>query len=199
MYIELIAFVDSSNKATHFWGDKQPGWIDWACLGVKRNETGIEEFYDEPVDGGRVLPDGTHIEWTVSFPHRHYPRGSIPFYCGDKTSRELRVPAWSEHTNGVNGVKGLTLLCNETALQASVLLYSSILRQAPKEQSEKDAVFVLESPSQTSVELRLRTPQTNDEEERVLANNGDAVYQVELYGCAAKISSMLGGRVIISS
>ncbi|TIA99217.1 hypothetical protein E3P94_00504 [Wallemia ichthyophaga] len=187
VYIELIAFVDSSKKHSHFWADKLPGWIDWACLGVKRGETGIEEFYDEPIDGGRLLADGTRIQWSVSFPHKHYPRGSIPFYCGDKTPRKLRVPDSLEHTNGVQGVKALTLLCNDTALQASVFLYSSILRQLPQVQSEKHAIFQLESPLHKSIELLLRTPQNSDEEKKVMVNNGDIIHQVELYGDAVII------------
>ena len=50
---------------------------------MKKNEVGVEEFYEESKDGGRTLSDGkTKIEWSVSFPLPRYPRGSIPFYCG---------------------------------------------------------------------------------------------------------------------
>lgn len=202
VYIELIAYIQGVRKDNHFWGDKKPGWIDYACLGVKEQETGIEEFYEKPMDGGRTLSDGTKAEWVVSFPIKRYPRGSVPFYCQDKTPREIRVPLnKSEHSNDVKRVKSFILLCNETALKASVLLYNSILQQSPHHQSEKTIVYKMRSPANSQVDLVLRTPMSPEEEAHVFANHGDCIYSIEIEG--AKTPSILkpsngGGQLIMS-
>ncbi|TIA88844.1 hypothetical protein E3P99_02379 [Wallemia hederae] len=187
-YIELIAFISDEHRRGHWWGTKQPGWIDWACLGVKENETGIEEFYESPKQGGRVLDSGESVKWRVSFPHPCYPRGSIPFYCGDITPRHLRVPVVGidEHPNGAVGVQGCNLLCTQSALPAATLVYSSILRQEPRHSDSDSAEFSLDTPSQLPhalpATLTLRTPRSADEEQAVLAANGECLYQVVVHG-----------------
>ncbi|TIC22607.1 hypothetical protein E3Q12_02574 [Wallemia mellicola] len=202
VYIELIAYIHGVTKSDHFWGDKKPGWIDYACLGVKEQETGIEEFYEKPIHGGRTLSDGRKAQWVVSFPIKRYPRGSVPFYCQDKTPREIRVPSnKSEHSNNVKRVKSLILLCNETALKASVLLYNSILQQLPHHQSEQKVVYKLKSPANSQIELILRTPVSPEEEAHVFANHGDCIQSIEVEG--AKTSSTLkpsngGGQLIMT-
>jgi len=49
--------------------------------------------YVTEVHGGRVRPDGTELQWMVTFPLLS-TRGVLPFFCRDLTPRERRVCAY---------------------------------------------------------------------------------------------------------
>ncbi|KAK3186689.1 hypothetical protein K4F52_004435 [Lecanicillium sp. MT-2017a] len=130
VYIELIAFFDSADpgkRAAHRWGTLQPGTIiDWACTlphesqfstvqdKVRRSGTGYS--YADPVSGGRVRPDGVVLEWAIGAARTPSGKptapGELPFWCLDRTRRELRVPYESDkemtqHPCGAVGVSRL--------------------------------------------------------------------------------------------
>ncbi|QRV86849.1 hypothetical protein RhiJN_14867 [Ceratobasidium sp. AG-Ba] len=129
VYIELIAFIHPPSsyppdhpRHTHWWAPKQPGWIDWACLGLedavdetihereKQAESGVG--YQPGQVGGRVRAgDGKELKWRVTFPERKHGRGSVPFFCQDLTPRELRVPSadTETHTNTALGISHIHL------------------------------------------------------------------------------------------
>ena len=137
----------------------------------------------------------------MSFPHPRYPRGSIPFYCGDITPRHLRVPGVGidEHPNGAVGVQGCKMLCTQSALPAATLVYSSILRQEPRHSDSDSAEFSLDAPSQLShaqsATLTLSTPSSADEEQAVLAANGECLYEVVVHGSRGAMVINSDGQV----
>lgn len=85
--------------------------------------------YADPVPGGRTRPDGAQLKWAVAFPRLSDTapssadgdglpasvRGAAPFWCFDRTPRELRVPLEAEggrftvHPCGARGVVGVTV------------------------------------------------------------------------------------------
>ncbi|KAI5465339.1 glyoxalase-like domain-containing protein [Mariannaea sp. PMI_226] len=141
-YIELIAFtkgLDPEVRRAHRWGNLQEGRIiDWAYtlpaepdfkLVQQRVEgasssTGI--VYQDPVAGGRTRPDGVVLKWAVSGTlhhregdhHSHHLAwpGDAPFWCFDRTPRNLRVPyqdagrddGLAEHSIHPSGARGIS-------------------------------------------------------------------------------------------
>lgn len=132
VYIEFIAFfddIDPDRRSKHRWGNlKENTIIDWAFTLPPDDDFGpikqrIENIktrfsYEEPASGGRKKNDGAILEWTVSVPTdaltNALPPGRLPFWCLDKTPRELRVPYavephLTQHPSGVRGVSSLSL------------------------------------------------------------------------------------------
>jgi Glyoxalase-like domain len=141
VYLELIAFIDDkpSHREGHWWGGKGYGWIDWALTSsdVKdveavrhRMHKGSSVEYDEPKNGGRRKPDGTKIEWQVTFPASTVERGSLPFFCHDVTLRELRVPVrkgLAQHPCGATGVRDVRLVTRSGNVDRLVDIYKTLL------------------------------------------------------------------------
>ncbi len=95
------------------------------ALSQKRDLT-----FTDPISGGRVRPDGQEITWRTAVPKTL----DVPFLIEDITPRELRVPMVDEnaHSNGVSGVKGLTILVPN--LVDSIARYRELLGEEPKTQ-----------------------------------------------------------------
>lgn len=111
-YLELVAFspdADVEKRKCHRWGHLAEGAIvDWAYTlhddgdfaAIQKHVNNDDRgccFYRDPIPGGRVKPDGTELRWAVSLaaskpPGRELLRGAVPFWCLDKTPRDLRVP-----------------------------------------------------------------------------------------------------------
>ncbi|SMQ50645.1 unnamed protein product [Zymoseptoria tritici ST99CH_3D7] len=118
-YLELIAFIDDSpsHRKGHWW-DKPHGVVDYALTTVdadfptlklirkRLSKTGTDISYQDPIEGGRIKPDGTELKWKVTFP-TGTSRGSVPFWCHDVTPRERRVPVSREATTHPSGVLGM--------------------------------------------------------------------------------------------
>lgn len=140
VYLELIAFIPGKEqeRASHRWGHRREGHIvDWAntlhslpdlaAIRDRVASAGSGITYSDPVSGGRVRPDGTELKWTISAPQIDAPEaggaaaaaaamgefegGEAPFWCLDRTPRELRVPhkvrSNVEHPSGAVGVAGV--------------------------------------------------------------------------------------------
>ncbi|KAG8737293.1 hypothetical protein FRC10_008368 [Ceratobasidium sp. 414] len=147
VYIELIAFEKPASayppdslRSKHWWATKEPGWIDWACLGVEDNvdetiaqrekQAGSGVVYQKGQVGGRTRAgDGVELKWRVTFPAAKHGRGSVPFFCQDLTPRELRVPSADAktHPNFALGISHIHLSVPEDKLsqvraQLSVVL-----------------------------------------------------------------------------
>jgi catechol 2,3-dioxygenase-like lactoylglutathione lyase family enzyme len=60
-----------------------------------------------PIDGSRVRPDGRELRWRTG----RQTTFDLPFFCGDVTPRELRVPEGEvrHHANGAVGVASVTV------------------------------------------------------------------------------------------
>lgn len=85
--------------------------LDFPALTARLAQTGTGISYDPPKAGGRTKPDGTQLEWEVTFP-TGTERGSVPFWCEDVTPRERRVPvtdASTRHPSGVLGMGGVSV------------------------------------------------------------------------------------------
>lgn len=128
-YIELICFLPQPEKrrnliTKHWWGPDpgRTGWTDWCLTSLDPSKPVADEttgktvardgykflkleymgdqIYADPVKGGRRRPDGTDVQWHVTFPKSRMSdeeqlqttRGMIPFWCHDITPRSLRVP-----------------------------------------------------------------------------------------------------------
>ncbi|OLN83283.1 hypothetical protein CCHL11_03022 [Colletotrichum chlorophyti] len=132
-YLELISFVEGLSKEErlkHKWGPKPDGTIiDWAySLKDESGFSAIQErvrsaqsvaAYDDPVPGGRIRPDGEELKWAVALPadaEGKVERGELPFWCFDRTARELRVPNHVEanikHPSGALGVHSVSVDVN---------------------------------------------------------------------------------------
>lgn len=136
VYLELIAFSQSKEalegRKHHRWGQRHEGHIvDWANT---LHEEGQLDFirervasagsgikYSEPQAGGRIKPDGTELKWVISAPFTDdtsgeptgFVGGEAPFWCLDRTPRDLRVPYRVghnvQHPSGALGVAGLSV------------------------------------------------------------------------------------------
>lgn len=134
VYLELMAFVpgQEEGRKTHAWGQHVEGHIvEWAnTLSGSEDElkptlhridaakTGIQYTALKP--GGRFRPDGAELKWAVSAAYLEesgstklggFVGGELPFWCLDRTPRELRVPYSVEknvkHPSGALGVAGV--------------------------------------------------------------------------------------------
>ncbi|KAJ3885403.1 glyoxalase-like domain-containing protein [Lentinula edodes] len=120
VYLELISFVNPVDayppasparlaRENHPWAIKAPGWIDYAFLGngsetvrisdiinSRAKEGGDDGLYGPEMPGGRKRPDGQDLKWLITPPRRPAEgierRLPLPFFCGDVTPRDLRVP-----------------------------------------------------------------------------------------------------------
>jgi catechol 2,3-dioxygenase-like lactoylglutathione lyase family enzyme len=79
-----------------------------------------------PIDGSRVRPDGREIRWRTG----RQTTFDLPFFCGDVTPRELRVPEGEarRHANGALGVASLTVGVHD--IEVSRARYRALLGTA---------------------------------------------------------------------
>lgn len=153
-YIELIAFqdgLDPERRKEHRWGSLDEGAIiDWAhtlphesdfsVIQKRLGETSSGITYRDPVKGGRIRPDGTELKWAVASAQDTSDKplhpGSAPFWCLDRTPRNLRVPyskddqsgapSYTEHPSGARGVSQVTVSVPEQHLPALSQVYDAI-------------------------------------------------------------------------
>lgn len=136
VYLELIAFVPGKDEGrkSHNWGSRQEGHIvDWANTlpneddlqtirsRVDTAKTGIT--YSNPNPGGRITPGGTELKWVISTPRLNkgsFVGGEAPFWCLDRTPRDLRVPYQVEsnvkHACGAVGVHQVAVFVKDKEL-----------------------------------------------------------------------------------
>jgi hypothetical protein len=129
VYLEVIAFkdgIDPERRKSHQWGQMEENTIiDWAYTQVTaRDFAQVQErvgaarsgyLYENLVDGGRVQPDGTRVEWSTSAAYTvdggPVPRGTLPFWCIDKTDRQNRVPSTdspkAKHPSDAQGISSV--------------------------------------------------------------------------------------------
>ena len=79
----------------------------------------------EPVENGRLRPDGQRLQWRQCFPQQVVGDNGLPFLIEDVTPRSLRVPHEPEqvtHRNGVIGIAGLTVLVSDFVAATGALV-----------------------------------------------------------------------------
>lgn len=139
VYLELISFVPGKEKErdSHKWGHRAEGHIiDWAnTLHDEKDLSVIKDriqavksgiVYSDLIEGGRIRPDGTELKWAISHPIikggpiSHFKGGEAPFWCLDRTPRDLRVPYQVKdnvrHPCGASGVQAVTVCVKDEAL-----------------------------------------------------------------------------------
>jgi len=162
VYLELIAFT-STPPPEHRWAQRTPiKLIDFAFLGQPENG---KRAYNDGAKGGRG-----ECQWIVTAPKEEWGVGQIPFWCGDITPRELRVPKPKEHPSGVTGVKKITVLVDSDGeVERVTKIYQEIVG------SEKLEVG---TPEGGKVEIEVKEAETQDEQ-IALEADGPGVYKVE--------------------
>ncbi|KAI0668389.1 glyoxalase-like domain-containing protein [Trametes maxima] len=148
----------TTTHSTHPWSKKQPGWIDYAFLGnagspsiadtINARAPGTVRYAGE-VRGGRRRADGRVLEWLISAPLPGGAsedgegggdvRGRLPFFCGDLTPRDWRVPleprSNAAHANTAKGIAHVRLLTAAEDFDAHAAQLTQVLGASPSDHS----------------------------------------------------------------
>lgn len=123
-YFELIAYRQAAPDV-RWWqvlSKAGEGFADFALLpenaardAAAARERGLDVV--GPTAGGRVRLDGARLDWQIVRPKTT----DLPFWCGDVTPRNLRVPEGDmrAHANGVTGVASLKVAVADVAKSAA--------------------------------------------------------------------------------
>ncbi|EFI28467.1 hypothetical protein CC1G_14000 [Coprinopsis cinerea okayama7 len=215
-YLELISFThppshypgnspERSKRDQHRWSRKSPGWIDYAFLGNGVRDPSISETinkraeqdgsgikYLPEVDGGRVRPDGKVLKWLISAAEGEDHIGVVPFFCGDVTPRELRVPSDSSNTRHPSTVTGLAFI----RLVASKESFTDVVKQLttvlvgnpPLSTNDTQSIWELDTPGKPGFapkrpSLIVEVPTTEKEGSFLASLEGDkqGIYEVGFY------------------
>ncbi|CDO71886.1 hypothetical protein BN946_scf184940.g33 [Trametes cinnabarina] len=206
-YLELLHFTHAPPASTaHPWAHKPPGWIDYAFLGnagtpsvadtINRRAAadGSGVRYAPEVRGGRTrADDGRVLEWLITAPApsegngtRASARGRLPFFCGDVTPREWRVPleprSNAEHASKARGVAYVKLLVLPSELDAYAKELTSVLGVSPAASSASQVVWELERQPSDSQPYQAPTLVLNAaeeyEEEIYVRERGAGIYEL---------------------
>jgi catechol 2,3-dioxygenase-like lactoylglutathione lyase family enzyme len=134
-YFELIAYMKPAPDARWYQllSSAGEGFVDFALCpentardAEAARKRGLE--IDGPTDGGRLRPDGVRLDWQIVRPRTT----DLPFWCGDVTPRQLRVPDGDmrKHPNGVTGISRVVV--GVADLAASKAHYRALLGSEPK-------------------------------------------------------------------
>jgi len=138
-YFELIAYRQAAPDV-RWWqvlSKAGEGFVDFALLpenaardAAAARERGLDVV--GPTAGGRVRLDGARLDWQIVRPKTN----DLPFWCGDVTPRNLRVPEGDmrTHANGVTGVTSLKVAVANVAKSAA--RYSALAGASAVSQSD---------------------------------------------------------------
>lgn len=123
-YFELIAYRQNApdNRWWSVLNKAGEGFVDFAILPQNTERDlaaararGLQ--VEGPIAGGRLRPDGVRLDWQIVRP----PTTDLPFWCGDVTPRNLRVPEGEmrRHDNGVQGVARVLVTVKDAAVSAA--------------------------------------------------------------------------------
>lgn len=203
LYLELLSFKHEPShyppgsparikRDTHPWANKPLGWIDYAFLGNglhtirisdiindRAKKDGSGAFYEAEENGGRKRTDGKVVRWLISTPQEN--KGTLPFFCGDITPRDLRVPtkppANVQHPSTTQGIAHIRIVTDAKSFPVISKQLTSVTGQEPLSCTPIEAVWSLDSHSTTSPRLILSTPSI--ELESALAKNvGTGIVEV---------------------
>ncbi|KAF8061733.1 glyoxalase-like domain-containing protein [Lyophyllum atratum] len=204
VYLELISFTHPSShypagsperqaRDSHQWASKAPGWIDFAFLGNGSLTTRISDIINErsrkdgsgvvyapEVASGRERPDGKVLEWVISAPGRDN-RGTLPFFCGDVTPRDWRVPmdpaSNTRHPSTAQGILYILILAvAEDFLSISHQL-TSVIGEPPILSDVKEFRQLHASGGKGGPRLILRVPDS-EAEAGFVQEVGTEIYEV---------------------
>ncbi|KAH0584571.1 hypothetical protein H2248_010104 [Termitomyces sp. 'cryptogamus'] len=178
VYLELISFThpvsyyppgSSGRQAreSHAWASKSPGWIDFAFLGnglltgpnrvsdiindrAKKEGSGVE--YNSEIPGGRERPDGKVLKWVITSPGSGV-RETLPFFCGDVTPREWRVPSNPtsniEHPSTAQGISYLLVLTSPGTFSSLTRQLTTVIGTPALSSRNTEAIWQLEAVHKT--------------------------------------------------
>ncbi|TBU26061.1 glyoxalase-like domain-containing protein [Dichomitus squalens] len=213
-YLELAHFVAPPHtNSTHGWAQKQPGWIDYAFSGnggapsiaeainARAEKEGTAVRYEPEIRGERKRDeDGALLQWTITGRVGGEERFRFPFYCGDLTPRELRVPLEPSnvtHPNTAQGIAYFKILVPQGELDGTVHQLTSVLGSAPRTSTSSEIAWDLDpQPSRVTLvsaptQLILRAAQDEEELAYVRAR-GASVYEVGFFVLESK-DELVGG------
>ena len=122
-YFELIAYRQAAPDV-RWWqvlSRAGEGLVDFALLPedvegdlAAARQRGLA--LNGPIAGGRLRLDGARLNWQIVRP----VTTDLPFWCGDVTPRELRVPVGDmrAHANGVTGIASVSVAVGDGAASA---------------------------------------------------------------------------------
>jgi len=220
-YLELISFTHPEShyppsspshdaRHNHPWANKANGWLAYAFLGAphatpplsaivnaRLQAAGSDTRYESEFSGGRTRPDGVELKWELTTPtHWEEKKGAsrLPFFCGDITPRELRVPTQPEsitvHPNAAHGIAHLRVLAPRSTFTAVSAELTAILGEAPIEGPAGAHLWLLgllpgdvtaSQPKDLKLHSRLLLcePDTSDEAEvRFVESHGAGLFEV---------------------
>lgn len=201
-YIELIAFfddLDPDRRASHRWGRlPENAIIDWAytlpheddfaAIQSRVAEAQSAYVYRDPVAGGRERPDGEVLKWAVAAAEEKSKAslaspGKLPFWCLDRTPRELRVPYQSnpqtKHPSGALGVSKVIVRVAEELDDLSKA-YSGIHDGSGAEGSWKFAAFSGDQPGGTHHHVSILGAEGAGSIELVLLGSKESPKSIEI-------------------
>jgi catechol 2,3-dioxygenase-like lactoylglutathione lyase family enzyme len=182
-YFEIIAYREEA-PTNHWWRvltSAGEGIVDFALLpeNAERDVAtararGLQ--LDGPTPGGRLRLDGVQLDWQIVRP----TTTDLPFWCGDVTPRNLRVPegAIRRHANGVTGISRVRILVADLA--TSTERYSALV--GPDAVKKDKGTARIDLPK-TVFEL---VGPDDEQASRRLAERGEGVLSLELRGPVAK-------------
>jgi len=135
--------------------------------------------------GGRETPTGRVLKWLITSPdptsivEDAATNGALPFFCGDITPREWRVPAGHlDHPNGASGVAYLTVLIPTKDLDGFERKLTSVIGLTPKVGPNDERTWSLSTTTEKdSPHLILRAPRDREEDMYVEKRKG-CIYNV---------------------
>jgi len=205
VYLELLVF-NTIPPPSHNWGTRKPGWIDVADLGTDKsldqviNDRYGGSLYRPTTLGGRLTktPEGElrELKWRITASDHSVAKGELPFFCGDITPREWRVPTSPPsnviHPNGVLGVASLTFITPSLNLEVFSAQFTAVYGHEPTKKmvgSDSFYVWSLEVPhpvksiikdsgKKYNAEVYLRGAKESDEGQ---VNRGSGLWEVAFW------------------
>ncbi|KAK0455223.1 glyoxalase-like domain-containing protein [Desarmillaria tabescens] len=206
VYLELIAFTHAASwyplgsderhrRESHRWAMKQPGWIDFAFLGNGSKTTRMSDIinargklegsgtvYQSEVEGGRIRPDGVELKWLITSPAEE---GVLPFFCGDLTPRELRVPLQppsnTVHLCTASGIAHVRVLAENRSIQHLSQQFTSVIGERPVQSSSQSFKWSLQTSatasSKRACELILSVP-VSEGEHAFIGDKEHGIYEI---------------------
>ncbi|KAF5386834.1 hypothetical protein D9615_002017 [Tricholomella constricta] len=206
VYIELISFIhppsyyppgspERKARDTHEWASKIPGWIDFAFLGNgslttrisdiindRAKQDGSGAFYGPEWAAGRRRPDGKVLKWVISAPSPEDKRGTLPFFCGDITPRDWRVPtdppSNTEHPSTAQGISYIVILTASKDLLSISRQLTSVVGNPPVTSTNTESTWLLDTlRKKGGPRVILKSP-SNDNESAFVQEAGTGIYEV---------------------
>jgi len=182
-YFEIIAYREPAptNRWWRVLTTAGEGIVDFAVL-PENTERDVEAArarglqLDGPTPGGRLRLDGVRLDWQIVRP----TTTDLPFWCGDVTPRDLRVPEGEirRHPNGVTGISRVRILVADVA--TSTERYRALVGP---DAVKTDNGVVRIGLEKTAFEL---VGPDNEQSRRCLEARGEGVLSLELRGPAGK-------------